>query len=238
VLAEEDVEHHAVDLVVHAEDRDHADLRARLAEAVDAALPLVVAGGVPRKVVVDDGVEVGLEVDALAQAVGADEHPLGMLGQVLDPVLPLLGREGAGDGGDLDALEGGPEMGGDVVGRVDKPAEDDRLVAVLDELFRDGDELLELEVGLAGEFLSVAGEVFQAGGGGGLVVVDVGPGGAVEELDRLVFTLVEDRLPADLVDRLGIGLVTRSVGGGGRFGPLAEGGGGSGGARGHRPQEG
>jgi len=63
--------------------------RTCLAEAVDAALPLVVAGGVPRKVVVDDGVEVGLEVDALAQAVGADEHPLGMLGQVLDPVLPV-----------------------------------------------------------------------------------------------------------------------------------------------------
>ena len=75
VLAEQDVEHDAVDLVVRAVEGERADDVAWLAEAVDAALALLVAGGVPGQVVVDDGVEVLLQVDALAQAVGGDQHP-------------------------------------------------------------------------------------------------------------------------------------------------------------------
>ena len=51
-------------------------MSARLAEAVDAALALLVTGRVPGKVVVDDCVEAFLEVDALAEAVGGDEHVL------------------------------------------------------------------------------------------------------------------------------------------------------------------
>ena len=44
-----------------------------LAEPVDPALALLVPGRVPGQVVVDDGVEVVLQVDALGQAVGRDQ---------------------------------------------------------------------------------------------------------------------------------------------------------------------
>jgi hypothetical protein len=54
--------------------QDGAHHQGGLAVAVDAALALLVAGGVPREVVVDDGVEVLLEVDAFGEAVGGDEH--------------------------------------------------------------------------------------------------------------------------------------------------------------------
>jgi hypothetical protein len=49
--------------------------RAALTEAIDAALALLVARGVPRQVVVDDRVEVVLQVHAFGQAVGRDEDP-------------------------------------------------------------------------------------------------------------------------------------------------------------------
>ena len=74
MLAQQHVEHDPVDRRVRAVEGDHADRRLGLAVAVDAALALLVAGRVPGEVVVDDGVEVLLEVDALGQAVGRDEH--------------------------------------------------------------------------------------------------------------------------------------------------------------------
>ena len=74
VLAQQDVEDDAVDLVVRAVEGDRADDVLGLAEPVDAALALLVAGGVPRQVVVHDGVELLLQVHALGQAVGGDEH--------------------------------------------------------------------------------------------------------------------------------------------------------------------
>ena len=77
VLAEQHVEHDAVDPVVRAVEGDGAHGVGALAEAVDAALALLVAGRVPGQVVVDDGVEAVLEVDALGQAVGGDQHPRG-----------------------------------------------------------------------------------------------------------------------------------------------------------------
>ena len=45
-----------------------------LAVAIDPALTLLQAVGVPRQIVVQNGVEVLLEVDALAQAVGRHQH--------------------------------------------------------------------------------------------------------------------------------------------------------------------
>ena len=51
----------------------------RLAEAVDAAFALLMPGRVPRQVVVDDGVEELLEVDAFGQAIGGDEDALDLL---------------------------------------------------------------------------------------------------------------------------------------------------------------
>ena len=103
VLADQHVEHDAVDQVVRAVVGEHAYDLLRLAVAVHAALALLVAGGVPGQVVVDDGVEVVLEVDALAQAVGGDQDALVGLAQLGDALLALGGRQQAGDRGDLDA---------------------------------------------------------------------------------------------------------------------------------------
>ena len=86
-----------------AVEGDGATTSALLAEAVDAALALLVAGRVPGQVVVDDGVEVVLQVDALGQAVGGDQDPAGGrvvasdLGELLDAVDALLRGERAGD---------------------------------------------------------------------------------------------------------------------------------------------
>jgi hypothetical protein len=106
VLADEDFEDLAVDAVVAAVDGDDADVFRPLAEAVDAAFALLVPGGVPGEVVVDDGVEVVLEVDALGQAVGGDQDAAGAvflpgcLGELLDAVDPLGRGERAVDAGD------------------------------------------------------------------------------------------------------------------------------------------
>ena len=74
VLAEQHVEHDPVDAVVGAVERDGPDDAGALAEPVDPAFALLVPGRVPGQVVVDDGVEVLLQVHALGQAVGGDQH--------------------------------------------------------------------------------------------------------------------------------------------------------------------
>ena len=91
MLADQYVEHEAVDLVVDTVIGHDADDRGGLAVAVDAALALFVAGGVPRQVVVNDRVEVLLQVDALAQTVGADQNTLGGFRQ-LDARAPRARR--------------------------------------------------------------------------------------------------------------------------------------------------
>ena len=95
VLADQDIEDHAVDRVVRAVVGDDADLGLLLPEAVDAPFALLVAGGVPGQVVVQDGVEVLLEVDALGQAVGADEHILARLGHQVRRCAPRARRAAA-----------------------------------------------------------------------------------------------------------------------------------------------
>ena len=137
VLLDQHLQDLAVDAVVLAVHGDDPDDVALLAVAVDAALALVVARRVPRQVVVDDGVEVVLEVDALGQAVGGDQDPArgrvlpGELGQLLDPRQALLGRERAGDGPDHGlAAQLAVELLGEVLGGRDVAAEDDRVVAV------------------------------------------------------------------------------------------------------------
>ena len=93
VLAQENVEDDPVDAVVAAEVGEHPHRVALLPVAVDAALALLVPGRVPGEVVVDDGVEVLLQVDALRQAVGCDEHPLVGLAEGEDALLALaVGR--------------------------------------------------------------------------------------------------------------------------------------------------
>ena len=114
VLAEQDVKHDAVDLVVHAVVGQHPDDLGGLAVAVDSALTLFVAGRVPGEVVVDDRVEVVLEVDPLGQAVSADQHALRGLGELEHPLLALRGGQRPGDGLDLDPLR---EPGAQLAGR-------------------------------------------------------------------------------------------------------------------------
>ena len=73
-----------------------------LAESVDAAFALFVAGGVPRQVVVDDGGEAVLQVDALRQAVGGDQQAGAVVGaEGIDAGFAFLRGERSGDGVDL-----------------------------------------------------------------------------------------------------------------------------------------
>ena len=79
-----------------AVDGGHPHRRRRLAVAVDAAFSLLEPGGVPGQVVVDDGVEVLLEVDALGQAVGGDQHPCRCVAEIPDRWLRARRAGGAG----------------------------------------------------------------------------------------------------------------------------------------------
>ena len=132
VLADQDVEHESVDLVVDAVIGDHPDDLRGLAVAVDPPLALLVAGGVPRQVVMDDGVEVLLQVDPFAQAVGADQHALRA------PRASWSTRSSRSAGGRVPVTAStstplgrrAPQLAGEVLGRRDEPAEDDRVIAV------------------------------------------------------------------------------------------------------------
>src|SRR5687767_11734429 len=102
MLTDEHVEHNAVDLVVYTIEGEHAHRTARLAIAVDAALALLVARGVPRQIIVHDRVEVLLEIDALAETVGAHQHALFGLCQLGDTRFALVRGQSAGYGSDFD----------------------------------------------------------------------------------------------------------------------------------------
>ena len=75
VLSEEHIDHDAVNLVVFADVGDCANLGLWLPESVHAAFTLLMARRIPTEVVMDDGVEVILEIDALTQTVSADQDP-------------------------------------------------------------------------------------------------------------------------------------------------------------------
>ena len=66
-----------------------------MAKAVDAAFALLVFGGVPEEVVVDDGIVVALEVDAFREAVCCDEDVFWVLGEFVDGGLAGIGVIGA-----------------------------------------------------------------------------------------------------------------------------------------------
>ncbi len=131
VLAQQHVQDDPVDAVVGAVQRDRADDVSALAEPVDPAFALFVAGRVPRQVVVDDSLEVFLQVHAFGQAVGRDEHrpPRVVAGQFPDPRLALVRRKHTGDGGDrVSSAETLGQMLSDVFRGVDEPAEDHRVI--------------------------------------------------------------------------------------------------------------
>ena len=89
VLVDEDVENNAVDTVVGPVEKGDLHRGLPLAVAIHAALTLLMAGGIPGEVVMDDGIEGLLQVDALGQAVGGDEQPLIERGEFLDSLLAL-----------------------------------------------------------------------------------------------------------------------------------------------------
>ena len=101
----------------------------------------------------DDGLEAALQVHAFGQAVGGDEHraPGFVFGELPDPRFALVGRQHAGDRGDLVVVaEAARQVLGDVLGGVDETAEHDRVVAVQQ---KPGDHLGEQgELGVAGAF--------------------------------------------------------------------------------------
>ena len=163
MAADEDVEHDAVDAVVFAVVGDGAHGGCALAEAVDPAFALLVAGGVPGQVVVHDRGEAVLQVDAFGEAVGGDQQPRAVVvGEAVDAQFPLLGRQGAGDRVDAQARallgQRGGEMFGEVVGGGDVAAEHDGVVALGEQVLQQGDQLLEF---------GVAARAFESGCGGG-----------------------------------------------------------------------
>ena len=96
-LAQQHIEHDAVDRVVGAVEQARLHLRRLLAEAVDAALALFQAVRVPGQVVVQDGGEVFLQVDALAEAVGGDQDARLVARHLLDALLAEVVGVFAGD---------------------------------------------------------------------------------------------------------------------------------------------
>src|SRR5579875_636687 len=83
-LPDQNVKHSLVDFVVASPDCHAANFRLRLSEAIDAAFALFEAIGIPREIVVDDGVEFFLEIDALTQTIGRNKHVAAMRYQVVD----------------------------------------------------------------------------------------------------------------------------------------------------------
>jgi len=125
-LLEDHLEDETVDRVVLPVEHGAADFLRLLAEAIDTALALLVAGGIPREVVMDDRGEAVLEVDAFGEAVGRDEDRLLGLGQLGDALLPFLGREFAGDRLDGGFAELRLQMRGNIMSGREVAAEDHR----------------------------------------------------------------------------------------------------------------
>ena len=104
-----------------------------MAEPVHAALALLVTGGVPGKVIVHDRLEVLLKVDPFREAVRRDEDLRASLRsghEFTHAGGSLVGRQLAGDDLDGDLGEGLAQGCGHVVGGLDEPAEDKRVVAL------------------------------------------------------------------------------------------------------------
>ena len=76
MLPEKHVEDDTVNRVVPAIESEHADFSSPLAETIYAPLALFVPGRVPAQVVVNDGIEIVLQIDAFGKAVGANQDVL------------------------------------------------------------------------------------------------------------------------------------------------------------------
>jgi hypothetical protein len=126
VFPEKHIEHNAVDLIVYAIVGQHPDLASLLAEPIYSAIPLLVASGIPREVVMNDGVEFVLKVDSLAEAVCADQTPTGggAIAQPVDSCGTLFRSQTAGDAGDLSLFpQSASKFLRNVLGCLNEPAE-------------------------------------------------------------------------------------------------------------------
>ncbi len=130
-LAQQHVEHDAVDGVVGAVEQTRLDLGRHLPKAVDAPLALLQPVGVPGQVVVQHGGEVLLQVDAFAQTVGGDQHAQGRLAHLFDALFAQVVGQFAGDDLQIELgefrLQRRRQLLAHVVGRGDVAAEDDRV---------------------------------------------------------------------------------------------------------------
>ena len=229
VLADQDVEDDAVDGVVRAVPGDHPHLGLLLPEAIHPALALLVAGGVPGEVVVQDGIEVLLEVDAFGETVGAHEHEPAapgprISGQPGDALLALGVRKPAGDRLHPNVLrERGAQVPGDVLRGVDEAAEDDGVEAAPEERPDLAHRALKLPVVRGIQRLSAARELQQPAARRFGAPFRLRAGAEVERHRIVVVTLIEDGAASHLVHVLAFGRVDG--------GPAAQRRGGGGGTR-------
>jgi hypothetical protein len=176
-----------------------------------------------------------LEVDSLAQAVGADQDPRWGVGEGGDAGLAIFRREAAGDGLDSRGL-GQPcaQLTGQVLGGGDEAAENDGMVTIAQQGAEHDRGLLQLFVFVAGQGLGLRRHGQQDAPPGGIAAFVVGiraaSGRGIHGL-RVLAGGVLDRAAADRVRGLD-GLR------GHNRGAIAEGGGRGGRAAGQGAQHG
>ena len=174
MLLDQDVEHDAVDLVIDPVVGDDAHALARLPVAIDATLTLFVARRVPREVVVHHRIKVFLQIDPLAQTVSADEYALRRAAQLLHALLALGWRQHAGHRFDRHtALEALAQLSCDVLRRWDEAAEDDRVIAIVDQCLNYFDRLDEFLILVTQQRVRIARHPLQATSDAALVVTRV-----------------------------------------------------------------
>ena len=140
-LAEQDVEHDAIDGIVSAVEQAGFDLGGLLAEAVDPTFALFKPVRVPRKIVVEDGGKEILEVDALAEAIGGDQDAGFVARHLGDALAADIVRVFAGDNVQVELRkflsERGPEVRAEILRGLDVAAEDDGVKPFLEPVFED-----------------------------------------------------------------------------------------------------
>ena len=92
-LSQDHIEHSAIDGIVLAVDQDRSDGVALLPKPIDAPLALLMPGRVPGQIVVNDGIEVALQVDAFGEAIGRYKNAFLEFAEGFDP-RPLAPRTG------------------------------------------------------------------------------------------------------------------------------------------------
>ncbi|GAK52089.1 hypothetical protein U14_03337 [Candidatus Moduliflexus flocculans] len=107
-------------------------------------------------------VEMVLQVDPFAQAVGADHHPLRLFGEKLHPRFPFRWRERAGNRGDFDPAQRLAQGVRHVIRRRDEPAEENRLVPLFHKLLQQRNDFLQFGILLAPQLLRLPRHLQQA----------------------------------------------------------------------------